>query len=492
MATISVSLSQSTFNTLASVRAGSGSAHLSGNVDLFFQGAYDFSAHHTNATLTLTQSTARLDFADAAYSRYDGVAFANPNATVGAATATSLEEYLPGTARLTFGGTLNAEYAYDPAAGTAQIALVGSHYTSATLQTVFAVTSPSYNAILGNGLVGLHGAIDTDRNGLMSGVLTSITAQADKFATTSMNGSFNVSGDTLRIGQNLGSSTLSGTLTGLASEYTDGSYLRLTGAAVAATGSTLVDEHLFANGADFPGDDVVTIALPASVGTSWPIATGPGNDMVTLKGGAGALSLNAGTGNDTVTLTDAGHTVDGGTGTDTAIFAGTRASYVVGTVAGTTTVRATSATLADTLANVERLQFSDVSVALDVNGTAGQTYRIYQAAFNRTPDMGGLGYWISQMDKGTSLKTVASGFVDSAEFKTLYGAAPTHLEMVNKFYENVLHRAGEAGGVSFWVGVLDSNAVTPADVLAGFSESAENQAALVGAISNGISYTHFA
>ncbi len=212
---------------------------------------------------------------------------------------------------------------------------------------------------------------------------------------------------------------------------------------------------------------------------------------MSLRGGAGALSLNAGAGNDTVTLPDAGHVVDGGADTDTAIFAGARAGYAVSTAAGTMTVRATGAALADTLTNVERLQFADTSVAFDTSGTAGQAYRIYQAAFNRTPDAAGLGYWIAQMDKGTSLKSVALGFVSSAEFTTQYGTAPSNVDMVNKFYQNVLHRAGETGGVNFWVGVLDSKAVTPAEVLAGFSESAENQAALVGVMANGIAYTHF-
>ena len=33
-------------------------------------------------------------------------------------------------------------------------------------------------------------------------------------------------------------------------------------------------------------------------------------------------------------------------------------------------------------------------LALDINGTAGQVYRLYQAAFDRKPDLVGLGYWI--------------------------------------------------------------------------------------------------
>jgi hypothetical protein len=35
------------------------------------------------------------------------------------------------------------------------------------------------------------------------------------------------------------------------------------------------------------------------------------------------------------------------------------------------------------------------AVALDVDGAAGQAYRLYQAAFDRAPDKNGLGYWIN-------------------------------------------------------------------------------------------------
>ena len=37
--------------------------------------------------------------------------------------------------------------------------------------------------------------------------------------------------------------------------------------------------------------------------------------------------------------------------------------------------------------NVERLDFSDAHLAFDVDGNAGQIYRLYKAAFARTPDL---------------------------------------------------------------------------------------------------------
>lgn len=88
-----------------------------------------------------------------------------------------------------------------------------------------------------------------------------------------------------------------------------------------------------------------------------------------------------------------------------------------------------------------------------------------------------------------SLVDVAKSFVHSDEFTYLYGAAPNNTDLVKHFYANVLHREADAGGLSFWVGTLDSKANTAADVLALFSESPENQNALIGIIGNGFTYT---
>jgi hypothetical protein len=50
----------------------------------------------------------------------------------------------------------------------------------------------------------------------------------------------------------------------------------------------------------------------------------------------------------------------------------------------------------------------------------------------------------------------------------------------------VLGRAGEQGGRDFWVGSLDRGAASRADVLAAFSESAENKAGTAALVQQGI------
>lgn len=128
----------------------------------------------------------------------------------------------------------------------------------------------------------------------------------------------------------------------------------------------------------------------------------------------------------------------------------------------------------DSLAGIERLQFADCGVAFDGDGVGGQAYRIYQAAFNRTPDANGVGYWFAVMDMGAPLAAIAQGFVASNEFRAAYGSAPTNAELVARFYQNLLHRPAEKAGYDFWLNVLDSKAASVTDVLSDISESREN------------------
>jgi len=138
------------------------------------------------------------------------------------------------------------------------------------------------------------------------------------------------------------------------------------------------------------------------------------------------------------------------------------------------------------LKNVERVEFTDKIVALDIDGISGKGYRIYQAAFARTPDNEGLKYWINTMDSGHSLEAVAGGFIASEEFKTLYGDNPSNEAFVTKLYNNVLGRAPEQGGFDYWTGLLNDQKISNVSTLINFSESVENQLNVIGVIENGI------
>lgn len=175
---------------------------------------------------------------------------------------------------------------------------------------------------------------------------------------------------------------------------------------------------------------------------------------------------------------------------DVAVYDGNRANFTV-TKTGTNTytvVQAGGST--DTLVNVDRLKFLDATVAIDINDHGGQAYGLYQAAFNRTPDSGGLGYWINVLDTGGSLQDVTHAFITSPEFIATYNNLDTH-GFVTTIYQNVLHRAPDAGGAAFWENGINSGATNRETVLLNFTQSVEFQGNLVTAVGNGFSYTPF-
>lgn len=217
-----------------------------------------------------------------------------------------------------------------------------------------------------------------------------------------------------------------------------------------------------------------------------------------LEGAAGNDRLSGREGNDTIRGGAGDDTIDGGAGIDTAEYLGNRADHQVTatSVAGGFNVRVVDVRSvddnlngSDTLTAVERLQFDDGVLAFDLDGNAGQAYRIYQAAFARTPDNDGLKYWIDALDSDMTLIDVARGFVSSAEFQSVYGVNPSNLSLVEKLYENVLGRSGEAAGIAFWESELNSGNRDQAQVLMDFAESAENIQGVAPAIADGIFFS---
>lgn len=211
-----------------------------------------------------------------------------------------------------------------------------------------------------------------------------------------------------------------------------------------------------------------------------------------LEGGAGADHLAGGAGADVLAGGGGNDVLDGGAGLDTALYTGARADYEIYFDGGRQVddKRGGAQDGRDTLTGVERLVFSDGALALDTGNSdvAAQAYRLYRAAFDRTPDEGGLGFWISRLDAGVELSAMASEFVRSAEFLDLYGAAPANAAVLRQLYLNVFDREPDAGGFDFWLTALDSGRASLATVLLEFSASPENIGATAALIAEGIPY----
>jgi hypothetical protein len=434
---------------------------------------------------TLDGSTLTVRYASGATITYKDVVLDNPGGASGHGTADEYEIYQAGVAGEFGTGKIHFDFKVEGANVWPLQSAQASTYDIIGAASDFTAGSAGYDRVFGNMGVGIEGHLTVTPEGYTIGSFTSMTLYADKFLDSStVEGNFYM--DSSRF------ESSGGVMTGYKELYQDGSVLQIGGLSVTLKADQSLDEA-WANASYYNGDDVVTVDLPAHVYAPVMLQTGAGNDRISLKGGGGQLGVMADDGNDQITLLGGAHTVDGGAGVDTVRLSLTRADATVqriGTTGSSYTVTDKAGT-AQQLTGVERIAFSDATVALDVDGNAGQVYRIYQAAFNRTPDKPGLGYWINAMDHGQSFQTVAQGFLDSDEYHKAYDGVKSNRELVTKYYENILHRTPDAGGLDFWAGVLDSKSAGTADVLAAISDSGENKAGLIGVIGNGFEYTPY-
>jgi hypothetical protein len=96
------------------------------------------------------------------------------------------------------------------------------------------------------------------------------------------------------------------------------------------------------------------------------------------------------------------------------------------------------------------------------------------------------------MDEGMELIEVSARFIDSAEFKQIYGSAPTNEEYLYQLYTNVLGRGPDQTGYSWWLDQLNNNPEKNWErVLADFSESPENNANTMEAVGDHIVFDLF-
>lgn len=190
-------------------------------------------------------------------------------------------------------------------------------------------------------------------------------------------------------------------------------------------------------------------------------------------------------GDDRISIKSGSDIVDGGDGFDTVTTALAYAGMTSSGGNGDYTITSGNGGASLQLVSVERVIFSDGTLAFDLDGSAGQTYRLYQAAFDRMPDQAGLSHNVNLMDEGLSIFDMASAFIESLEFQNIYGADINDTQFLTLLYQNVLNRAPDQAGLDGWLGRLGSGTERK-EVLFGFSESTENKATVAPAIDDGI------
>ena len=180
---------------------------------------------------------------------------------------------------------------------------------------------------------------------------------------------------------------------------------------------------------------------------------------------------------------------DGGAGIDTSSYTGSRNQYSIsrandGTITVSDGVAGRDGT--DLLRNTEQVRFTDYTLVFDLSSSQDLlVYKLYQAAYARTPDNAGFRYWAGVADsQHTSALALADAYLAAPEFAQKYGASPSNTAFVTALYTNVLGRTPDQAGLNFWIG--NANAGEARDqLLVDFATSGENATLIGSHVSNG-------
>jgi FG-GAP-like repeat/RTX calcium-binding nonapeptide repeat (4 copies) len=209
---------------------------------------------------------------------------------------------------------------------------------------------------------------------------------------------------------------------------------------------------------------------------------------VQLAGTSGSDALRGSGGNDTLTGMGGNDTLDGGSGRDTAIFRAARADYSV-VRSGITTTVSGGPDGSDTLTNVERLQFTDVSIALDLTGDghAAVVAKILGAVFGResvaNKEYVGIGLYF--MDNGWNYQGLAARALNAA-------GATTNDAIVSLMWKNIVGTNATDTEKAPFIALLQ-NGMTPGELvqMAGDTDFNTANIDLVGLVSLGLEYLSF-
>jgi hypothetical protein len=204
---------------------------------------------------------------------------------------------------------------------------------------------------------------------------------------------------------------------------------------------------------------------------------------------AGTLIVTGG-GDDILSDMNAAATdsrLDGGAGLDTATYAGAAAQYRLGPADDGEWHVTRPGNVTDTLANIERLRFADMTVNLLMRDKAAaapaadvaRLMELYVAFFNRIPDADGMSYWIDQKTGGQTIEQIAESFYNAGvQYSNLTGFSVSmpNADFVNVVYRNVLGRqdGADATGLTYWTGELGSGRATHGSLVSTILDSAHS------------------
>ena len=208
---------------------------------------------------------------------------------------------------------------------------------------------------------------------------------------------------------------------------------------------------------------------------------GSGNDII--FGNAAANLLQGGLGNDTLSGGGGNDTLDGGAGIDIASFSLGRANYVI--AKSDNGFKVTSAFEGvDSISNIERLKFADMSLALDLDASAGRVAKILGAVFGvqALTNKSIVGIGLSYLDSGMSYEALCALAMNAA-------GKTSNSDVVDLLWRNVVQSPIGASAKAYYVGLLDEGmSIGALTRLAADNISNVNNIDLIGLALTGIEF----
>ncbi len=131
------------------------------------------------------------------------------------------------------------------------------------------------------------------------------------------------------------------------------------------------------------------------------------------------------------------------------------------------------------IASDTTFSFDDGTALADPTGHAADVARLYLAVLGRDPDIGGLQSYAQQADGGDPLDQISAALLSSPEFNARAGGL-SDMAFISMGYENVLHRAPDAGGLQSYASALANGGLSRAQLLDDLAQSQEGRQANLG------------
>ena len=196
--------------------------------------------------------------------------------------------------------------------------------------------------------------------------------------------------------------------------------------------------------------------------------------------------------NDTIKGSPGIDFFDGGLGLDTVVYSGPQERYTINKTGNRYVVsEPTGSDDTDYLSNIERLQFANGKVALDVeNGNAGEAAKLIGALLGPTyvKDKALAGIVINLLDQKYTSDTIANLGLATPMFLSMAGSS-SNTDFVKQVFTNVVGRAPTPSESSTYVNMLDAG--TSQSALALMAAHTDLNAArinLVGLIQHGLEF----